>query len=161
MNKKLISAFALSAMLAAMPTTALAETVTIDFGNPVVSVDADDFIMQEVAGVNEQGVVLVPVRDVAEAFKGTVIYDAGQNTVKLTFPNGNWADIAISDIAKISDTTGTATVGDGKGQTGVGTFINDKLYIPVDLMAACLGARYELIDYGRDEIFRIIYHVRV
>lgn len=159
MKQKLIGSLLLGALLATTPTAALAETVTIDLGNPVVSVDADDFIMQEVAGVSDDGVILVPVRDVAEAFHGTVVYDEAQGQIRLTFPNGNWANIVISDITAIESAANDGN-SDSTGLTTMGTFINDKLYMPATIMASCLGARIELIDYGREEVFRLIYHVR-
>ncbi len=157
MKKKLISSLALGAMLAAVPTAAMAEVVTINLGDPLVTVDAGNHVMREVAGADEEGVILVPVRDVAEAFGGTVVYDEAQNLVKLTLPNGNWANIAIGDPV-----TGTAaaTAGDGQGIVEKGTFINDRLYVPATLMATCLGGNVELIDYQRDEVFRLIYYVR-
>ena len=154
MKKKLIGSLVLGAMLAAVPTAAMAEVVTINLGDPLVTVDADSHVMQEVAGVNEDGVILVPVRDVAEAFGGTVVYDESQNVVKLTLPNGNWANIAIE-----GPSDGVIT-NSGNGIVDKGTFINDRLYIPATLMATCLGGRVELIDYQRDEVFRLIYYVR-
>lgn len=154
MKKKLIGSLVLGAMLAAVPTAAMAEVVTINLGNPLVTVDADSHVMQEVAGVNEDGVILVPVRDVAEAFGGTVVYDESQNVVKVTLPNGNWANIAIEGPSD------EAITDSGNGIVDKGTFINDRLYIPATLMATCLGGRVELIDYQRDEVFRLIYYVR-
>lgn len=154
LKKKLCAGLLLGAMLAAVPSAALAETVTIDLGNPVVTVDGTDVVMQEVAGVNENGVIMVPVRDVAKAFGGTVVYDGVLNQVKLTFPNGNWADITIQEDNDAADAT------DDEGITSVGTFMNDRLYIPADVMAICLGARLELVDYGQDHVYRLIYHVR-
>lgn len=154
MKKKLIGSLVLGAMLAAVPTAAMAEVVTINLGDPLVTVDADSHVMQEVAGVNEDGVILVPVRDVAEAFGGTVVYDESQNVVKLTLPNGNWANIAIEGPSD------EAITDSGNGIVDKGTFINDRLYIPATLMATCLGGRVELIDYQRDEVFRLIYYVR-
>lgn len=155
MNKKIISSLILGAMLAVTPAAAFAETVTVDLGNPVINVDGSSYVMQDVAGLNEEGVILVPVRDIAEAFGGTVVYDAAENTVKLTFPNGNWANIAIG-----APVDGTAADADADGIVSTGTFVNDKLYIPATLMATCLGARLELIDYGQDTVYRLIYHVR-
>lgn len=154
MKKKLIGSLVLGAMLAAVPTAAMAEVVTINLGDPLVTVDADSHVMQEVAGVNEDGVILVPVRDVAEAFGGTVVYDESQNVVKVTLPNGNWANIAIEGPSD------EAITDSGNGIVDKGTFINDRLYIPATLMATCLGGRVELIDYQRDEVFRLIYYVR-
>ena len=155
MNKKIISSLILGAMLAVTPATAFAETVTVDLGNPVVNVDGSSYVMQDVAGLNEEGVILVPVRDIAEAFDGTVVYDAAEHTVKLTFPNGNWANIAIG--APVDEAAADA---DADGIVSTGTFVNDRLYIPATLMATCLGARLELIDYGQDTVYRLIYHVR-
>ena len=155
MNKKIISSLILGAMLAVTPAAAFAETVTVDLGNPVVSVDGGSYVMQDVAGLNEEGVILVPVRDIAEAFGGTVVYDAAEHTVNLTFPNGNWANIAIG--APVDEAAADA---DADGIVSTGTFVNDKLYIPATLMATCLGARLELIDYGQDTVYRLIYHVR-
>lgn len=155
MNKKIISSLILGAMLAVTPATAFAETVTVDLGNPVINVDGSSYVMQDVAGLNEEGVILVPVRDIAEAFGGTVVYDAAENTVKLTFPNGNWANIAIG-----APVDGAADDADADGIVSTGTFVNDRLYIPATLMATCLGARLELIDYGQDTVYRLIYHVR-
>ena len=155
MNKKIISSLILGAMLAVTPATAFAETVTVDLGNPVVNVDGSSYVMQDVAGLNEEGVILVPVRDIAEAFGGTVVYDAAEHTVNLTFPNGNWANIAIG--APVDEAAADA---DADGIVSTGTFVNDKLYIPATLMATCLGARLELIDYGQDTVYRLIYHVR-
>lgn len=158
MKKKLIGSLVLGAMLATVPTAAMAEVVTINLGDPLVTVDAGNHVMREVAGVNEDGVILVPVRDVAEAFGGTVVYDESQNVVKLTFPNGNWANIAIE-----GSSTGTADETATNSSNGIvdkGTFINDRLYVPATLMATCLGGHVELIDYQRDEVFRLIYYVR-
>ena len=155
MNKKIISSLILGAMLAVTPATAFAETVTVDLGNPVVNVDGSSYVMQDVAGLNEEGVILVPVRDIAEAFGGTVVYDAAEHTVKLTFPNGNWANIAIG--APVDEAAADA---DADGIVSTGTFVNDRLYIPATLMATCLSARLELIDYGQDTVYRLIYHVR-
>lgn len=157
MKKKLISSLALGAMLATVPTAAMAEVVTINLGNPLVTVDAGNHVMREVAGVNEEGVILVPVRDVAEAFGGTVVYDETLNLVKLTFPNGNWANITLDGA---SAGTATTSVSDSQGVVEKGTFINDRLYVPATLMATCLGGNVELIDYQRDEVFRLIYYVR-
>ena len=158
MKKKLIGSLVLGAMLATVPTAAMAEVVTINLGDPLVTVDAGNHVMREVAGVNEDGVILVPVRDVAEAFGGTVVYDESQTVVKLTFPNGNWANIAIE-----GSSTGTAAENATSSSNGIvdkGTFINDRLYVPATLMATCLGGRVELIDYQRDDVFRLIYYVR-
>ena len=155
MNKKIISSLILGAMLAVTPAAAFAETVTVDLGNPVINVDGSSYVMQDVAGLNEEGVILVPVRDIAEAFGGTVVYDAAVHTVKLTFPNGNWANIAIG-----APVDGAVADADADGIVSTGTFINDRLYIPATLMATCLGARLELIDYGQDTVYRLIYHVR-
>ena len=154
MKKKLIGSLVLGAMLAAVPTAAMAEVVTINLGEPLVTVDADSHVMQEVAGMNDEGVILVPVREVAEAFGGTVVYDESQNVVKLTLPNGNWANIAIEGPSD------GAITGSDNGIVDKGTFINDRLYIPATLMATCLGGRVELIDYQRGEVFRLIYYVR-
>ena len=110
--------------------------------------------MENVAGISKDGVILVPVRDVAEAYGGTVVYDKASNTVKMTFPNGNWATITI--VAPIDQDT----VLDGDSIVSVGTFMNDRLYIPATLMATCLGARIELIDWNSDHVYRLIYHVR-
>ncbi len=158
MKKKLIGSLVLGAMLATVPTAAMAEVVTINLGDPLVTVDAGNHVMREVAGINEEGVILVPVRDVAEAFGGTVVYDENQNIVKLTFPNGNWANIAIADYSAEA-VAGTAT-DSSNGILDKGTFINDRLYVPATLMATCLGGRVELIDYQRDTVFRLIYYVR-
>ena len=155
MNKKIISSLILGAMLAVTPAAAFAETVTVDLGNPVINVDGSSYVMQDVAGLNEEGVILVPVRDITEAFGGTVVYDAAENTVKLTFSNGNWANIAIG--APVDEAAADA---DADGIVSTGTFVNDRLYIPATLMATCLGARLELIDYGQDTVYRLIYHVR-
>ncbi len=158
MKKKLIGSLVLGAMLTTVPTAAMAEVVTINLGDPLVTVDAGNHVMREVAGVNEDGVILVPVRDVAEAFGGTVVYDESQTVVKLTFPNGNWANIAIE-----GSSTGTAAETATSSSNGIvdkGTFINDRLYVPATLMATCLGGRVELIDYQRDDVFRLIYYVR-
>ena len=158
MKKKLIGSLVLGAMLATAPTAAMAEVVTINLGDPLVTVDAGSHVMREVAGVNEEGIILVPVRDVAEAFGGTVVYDEGQNIVKLTFPNGNWANIAIEGSSTGAADGAVAALSDG--MVDKGTFINDRLYVPATLMATCLGGRVELIDYQRDEVFRLIYYVR-
>ena len=158
MKKKLIGSLVLGAMLATVPTAAMAEVVTINLGDPLVTVDAGNHVMREVAGVNEDGVILVPVRDVAEAFGGTVVYDESQNVVKLTFPNGNWANIAIE--GSFTGTAAETATSSSNGIVDKGTFINDRLYVPATLMATCLGGRVELIDYQRDEVFRLIYYVR-
>ena len=146
LKKKLCAGLLLGAMMATVPSVALAETMIIDLGNPVATVDGTD--------VSKDGVILVPVRDVAEAFGGTVLYDGALNQVKLTFPNGNWADITIQADNNAADN------GNAEGIVSVGTFMNDRLYIPADLMATCLGGRLELVDYGRDNVYRLIYHVR-
>ena len=158
MKKKLIGSLILGAMLATVPTAAMAEVVTINLGDPLVTVDAGNHVMREVAGVNEDGVILVPVRDVAEAFGGTVVYDESQNVVKLTFPNGNWANIAIE--GSFTGTADETATNSSNGIVDKGTFINDRLYVPATLMATCLGGCVELIDYQRDEVFRLIYYVR-
>ena len=72
-------------------------------------------------------------------------------------PNGQWAEITIQTTANGS-ANGDADQTDGI--VSVGTFVDDKLYIPADLMATCLGARLELIDYGQEGVYRLIYHVR-
>lgn len=154
MKKKWIGALLLGAMLVSAPGAALAETVTIDFDNPVVSVDAGKYVMNEVAGVNEDGVLLVPVRDVAEAFGGTVEYDAAANMVRLRFENGNWADIIIGEETDAS----ADEIADGI--TDVGTVVDGRLYVSATLMATCLNGKVELIDYGRDDVYRLIYYVR-
>ena len=156
MKKKLIGSLVLGAMLATVPTAAMAEVVTINLGDPLVTVDAGNHVMREVAGVNEDGVILVPVRDVAEAFGGTVVYDESQSIVKLSFPNGNWANITLDGAAETSN----AGAEESQGIVDKGTFINDRLYVPATLMATCLGGRVELIDYQRDDVFRLIYYVR-
>lgn len=157
MKKKVLGSLLLGAMLASVPAAAMAETVTINLGNPVASVDADTIVMQSVAGISEDGVILVPVRDVAEAFGGTVVYTPETNQVKLSLPNGQWAEITVQTTANGS-ANGAADQTDGI--VSVGTFVDDKLYIPADLMATCLGARLELIDYGQEGVYRLIYHVR-
>lgn len=154
LKKKLCAGLLLGAMMATVPSAALAETMMIDLGNPVATVDGTDVVMHDVAGISKDGVILVPVRDVAEAFGGTVLYDGTLNQVKLTFPNGNWADITIQADNNAADN------GNAEGIVSVGTFMNDRLYIPADLMATCLGGRLELVDYGRDNVYRLIYHVR-
>ena len=156
MKQKWIKTFVLGAMLATVPTAAMAETVTIDFGDPVISVDAGQYLMREVAGVSEDGVILVPARDVAKAFQGTVIYDEATQQVRFTFPKGNWATIDIH-------TTDNRTSGNAAQENGFNTpamILNDTLYVPADAMAQCIGGKVELIDYGRDEVYRLIYHVR-
>ena len=158
MKKRLIGSLVLGAMLATVPTAAMAEVVTINLGDPLATVDAGSYVMQEVAGVNEEGEILVLVRDVAEAFGGTVVYDESQNVVKLTFPNGNWANIAIEG-SSTANADGTV-MDSGNGIVDKGTFINDRLYVPATLMATCLGGRVELIDYQSDAVFRLIYYVR-
>ena len=154
LKKKLCAGLLLGAMMATVPSAALAETMMIDLGNPVATVDGTDVVMHDVAGISKDGVILEPVRDVAEAFGGTVLYDGALNQVKLTFPNGNWADITIQADNNAADN------GNAEGIVSVGTFMNDRLYIPADLMATCLGGRLELVDYGRDNVYRLIYHVR-
>ncbi len=154
MKKTWVGALLVGAMLAAAPSAALAETVTVDFGNPVVSVDADQYIMQEVAAVNAEGEFLVPVRDVAQAFNGTVEYSGADSTVKLSFPNGNWATIELG---------GSVTGSVGTGEEALVTtavMTNDHLYVSADLMARLLGGKVEMIDYGHDEVFRLIFYVR-
>ena len=157
MKKKVLGSLLLGAMLASVPAAAMAETVTINLSNPVASVDADTIVMQSVAGISEDGVILVPVRDVAEAFGGTVVYTPETSQVKLSLPNGQWAEITVQTTANGS--TGSAA-DQTEGIVSVGTFVDDKLYIPADLMATCLGARLELIDYGQEGVYRLIYHVR-
>lgn len=153
-KKKLISSLVLGAMLAAAPASAFAGTFTVDLGNPVAVMDGQKVVMEQAAGISKDGVILVPVRDVAEAYGGTVVYDKAANTVKMTFPNGNWATIEIDAPADQDN------VLEGDGIISVGTFMNDRLYIPAQLMAACLGARVELVDWNSDHVYRIIYHVR-
>ena len=154
MKKKIISSIVLGAMLATAPATAFAGTFTVDLGNPVAVMDGQKVMMNDVAGISQDGIILVPVRELAEAYGGTVVYDGEANTVKMTFPNGNWATIEIDSPAAADGSY------DGDGIVSVGTFINDRLYIPATLMATCLGARIELIDYGQDHVYRLIYHVR-
>ena len=153
-RKKLISSLVLGAMLAAAPASAFAGTFTVDLGSPVAVMDGQKVVMEQAAGISKDGVILVPVRDVAEAYGGTVVYDKAANTVKMTFPNGNWATIEIDAPAD------QANVLEGDGIISIGTFMNDRLYIPAQLMAACLGARVELVDWNSDQVYRIIYHVR-
>ena len=153
-KKKLISSLVLGALLATAPASAFAGTFTVDLGNRVAVMDGRQVVMENVAGISKDGVILVPVRDVAEAYGGTVVYDKASNTIKMTFPNGNWATITI-DAPVDQD-----TVLDGDGIVSVGTFMNDRLYIPATLMATCLGARIELIDWNSDHVYRLIYHVR-
>lgn len=154
MKKKLISSLVLGAMLATAPMSAFAGTFTVDLGNPVAVMDGQKVVMDNVAGISEDGEILVPVRDVAEAYGGTVVYDGEENKVSMTFPNGNWATIEID--AQV----GEDGLADGDGIVSVGTFVNDRLYIPAQLMATCLGARIELVDYGQDHVYRLIYQVR-
>ena len=153
-KKKLISSLVLGAMLATAPASAFAGTFTVDLGNPVAVMDGKKVVMESAAGVSKNGMILVPVRDVAEAYGGTVVYDKASNTVKMTFPNGHWATIEI-DAA-----TGEDGLANGDGIMSVGTFVNDRLYIPAQLMAVCLGARMEQIDWNSDHVYRLIYHVR-
>ncbi len=153
MKKKLISSLVLGAMLATAPSAAMAGTFTMDFGNHVAVMDGKQMVMANVAGVNDKGTILVPVRAVAEAYGGTVVYNAETNTVDMTFPNGNWAKI---EIEAPLDEDGTA----GDGLVNVATFKDGHMYIPAPLMAACLGGRVEAIDYGSDHVYRLIYHVR-
>lgn len=155
MMKKLISSLALGAMLAAVPTAAMADVMTIDLGNSLATVNGNDYQMQGVAGVDEEGMILVPVRDVAEALGGTVVYDNGQNMVQLTFPNGNWAYMELLDPAA-SD----AKTGEEQGMMEKAVFIQDRLYVPAAVMATCLGGRVEMIDYQQGAVFRLIYSVR-
>lgn len=156
MKKKLLSSIVLGAFLATTPMTAFAGTMIVDLGNPVSVMDGKEIWMENVAGISQDGVILVPVRDVAEAYDGTVTYDKETNTVNLRFPNGNWATIEINAAASVDGYRGTS----GDGIVSVGTFIDDRLYIPATLMATCLGARIELIDYGQEQVYRVIYHVR-
>lgn len=158
MKKKWIAALLLGAMLASAPTAAMAQVVTINLGNPEITVDGNSCMMCNVAGINEDGVILVPVRDVAEAFGGTVVYDETQNVVKLTFPNGNWANIAIEDPF-LENVDGVTTESD-TSIVDKGTFINNRLYIPASLMATCLGGKVELIQDQSGQVFRLIYYVR-
>ena len=158
MKKKLIGSLVLGALLATVPTAAMAKVVTINLGDPVITVNADSHVMREVAGMNEDGVILVPVRDVAEAFAGTVVYDESQNVVKLTFPNGNWANIAIE--GPLSENVDGVTTESDTGIVDKGIFINDRLYIPASLMATCLGGEVELIQDQSGQVFRLIYYVR-
>ena len=153
-KKKLISSLLLGAMLATAPASAFAGTFIVDLGNPVAVMDGHKVVMENTAGISKDGVILVPVRDVAEAYGGTVVYDKASNTVNMTFPNGNWATIEID--APIDQDTVT----DGEGIVSIGTFMNDRLYIPATLMATCLGARIELVDWNADHVYRLIYHVR-
>ena len=154
MKKKLISSLVLGAMLATAPMSAFAETLTMDLGSQTAVMDGKKIVLEQAAGIHKNGQILVPVRAVAEAYGGTVVYDKVSNTVKMTFPNGNWATITI-DAPVDQD-----TVLDGDGIVSVGTFMNDRLYIPAALMATCLGARMELIDWNSDHVYRLIYHVR-
>ena len=154
MKKKLISSLVLGALLATAPMSAFAGTCTVDLGNRVAVMDGHKVIMENYAGVSEDGVILVPVRDMAEAYGGTVVYDGAANQVSMTFPNGNWAAI------EIDAPVGEDGAVNGDGIVSVGTFMNDRLYIPATLMATCLGARIELIDYGQNHVYRLIYHVR-
>ncbi len=154
MKKKLISSLVLGAMLATAPAAAFAGTLTMDLGNPVAVMDGQQVVMDNVAGISKDGVILVPVRDVAEAYGGTVVYDADARMVRMTFPNGNWATI------EIDAPLGKDGLPDGNGIMSIGTFVNDRLYIPAQLMATCLGGRIELVDWNSDHVYRLIYHVR-
>lgn len=153
MYKKLMSSLVLGALLATAPSAALANTMTVDFFNPVAFMDGQAVIMQQVAIVNEDGEILVPVREMAEAYNGQVEYQKENNTIRLSFPNGQWATIYIAEMTE-------EPVADETGLVSIGTFINDRLYIPASLMATCLGAQLEFISYGQDEVYRLIYHVR-
>ena len=94
--KKLISSVLLGAMLATAPMTAFASsTLTLNLGSRVATMNENTIVMQNAAGVTEEGIIMVPVRAVAEAYGGTVVYDGEANTVRMDFPNGNWAEIEI------------------------------------------------------------------
>ena len=153
MKKKLISSLILGAMLATAPMNAFAGTLTMDLGSQVAVMDGKKIVLEQAAGLNKDGQILVPVRAVAEAYGGTVVYDKVTNIVKMNFPNGDWATIEI-DAAVGEDSN------EKDGIVSVGTFMNDRLYIPAELMALCLGGSVERVDYNSDHVYRIIYHVR-
>jgi len=152
-TKKLIGSVVLGAMLAATPMAAFAGTLTMNLGSRVATMDADTIVMENAAGVTEDGMIMVPVRAVAEAYGGTVVYDGEAHTVRMDFPNGNWAVIEVQmDDAEVGD--------DGSSIVSVAKFVNDRMYIPADLMAVCLGGKVSYVDYGKDHVYRLIYHVR-
>lgn len=156
--KKLLTAMLTAGLLAFGATAASAETVTFDLGNRTAYVDAGHTYMERAAGVNEKGDILVPVRDVAELFGGTVEYHAEERMISMWFKNGNWALIFIGEEA---DEDGGALFVDEKGRiVSVGTFKDGHLYLPASLMAMCIGGKVEFVDYGQDSVYRLIYHVR-
>lgn len=151
--KKLIGSIVLGAVLASAPMAAFAGTMTVNLGSTVATMDADTIVMEKASGVTESGMIMVPVRAVAEAYGGVVVYDAQANTVRMDFPNGNWAVIEVQMNDAVADEDGNSIV-------GVAKFVDGKMYIPADLMAICLGGKVEYIDYGKDHVYRLIYHVR-
>ncbi len=155
MRKKLISTLVLGAMLAAAPGTALAETMVVDIGNPIAVLDGEPVVLKHTAGYHEDGTILLPVRDIVEALGGTVVYDETKDMVTISLPNGNWATVEIDRTAEVGIADGTED-----GIVGTGTFIDNRLYLPTPLMAACLGAHIQLIDDGQGEVFRLICHIR-
>ena len=152
-KKKLIASMVLGAMLAIVPGTAFAETMTINLGKTAASMDGESIVMDCAAVMLEDGEIMVPVRTIAEAFGGIVTYDANANMVEMIFLNGHWATVEINP-----QENGEADDNDTIVDRGL--FINDRLYIPADLMAVCLGANLSLVDYGQDTVYRLIYHVR-
>ena len=152
-KKKLIASMVLGAMLAIVPGTAFAETMTINLGKTAASMDGESIVLDCAAVMLEDGEIMVPVRTIAEAFGGIVTYDANANMVEMIFLNGHWATVEINP-----QENGEADDNDTIVDRGL--FINDRLYIPADLMAVCLGANLSLVDYGQDTVYRLIYHVR-
>ena len=159
MKKKVLGTVLLGALLAAAPMTAMATTAHVDLGNPVMYVNANSHVMRCTAGVNDHGRILVPVRELAEAFGGTVSFDSAARQVSMTFANGNWATITVQEA--VQDGQGDEmTYGQDGSIVSVGTFVEDRLYLPAELMAVCLGGKVECIDYNSDHVYRLIYHVR-
>ena len=157
MRKKIIISLILGAMLAATPGMAMAQTMTMDLGSHAAVIDGANYTLEQVAGVNESGQVLVPVRALSKAFQGKVQYIKQENLVKLSFPNGNWADITVmmpndEEADTVQDTNGSIL--------SVATFMDDRMYIPADLMATCMGARLSVVRDAEGNPYRLIYHVR-
>lgn len=152
LKKKLISTLVVSTMLLTTPMTAFAGTLTMNLGSRIATMDGKQIVLDNAAGTVKDE-IMVPVRAVAEAYGGTVVYNSETNTVSMEFPNGHWATIEISRLVGTEGEFEDAFI-------DIGVFIKGHLYIPADLMAICLGASVEAIDYGADHVYRLIYHVR-
>ncbi len=148
-----MSALVLGAVLATAPMSAFAGTLTMNLGSTVATMDENTIVMQNAAFTTKEGIVMVPVRAVAEAYGGTVVYDGEANTVRMDFPSGQWAVLEVQ-------MPGTATDIESDELYSIAKFIDDRMYIPADIMALCIGGTVCHVDYESDHVWRLIYHVR-